>query len=215
MTLPDFLALAGRAGVDVLSLIALVGLLYRRRVTAPEMTLVFTALNIGLFVAISVIGEGDFKTGVGFGLFGLLSLVRLRSAAFTLRDIAYTFAALVLALVTGLPGRDVPSVVVLDLLVLVALWLVDGAAQHRPTRSVRLTLERVVTDTAELRRELVARLGTAPLSVAIDEVDWVRETTSVRARVYVDDPAMTSVEDPADDAPLEDEPGTEAADARR
>lgn len=200
MSLTDVLGLVGRAGVDVLALLALVGLLYRRRVTVPEMTLVFTALNIGLFVAISVIGAGDFKTGVGFGLFGLLSLVRLRSAAFTLRDIAYTFAALVLALVTGLPGRDIPAVIALDALVLVALWLVDGSDRlQRPTRSVRLTLEHVVTDSAQLRAELVARLGVEPVSVTLDEVDWVRETTVVRARVPVDDGSWVSPED-ADEA---------------
>ena len=34
-------------------MLVLVGVLYRRRVAAPEMTLVFTALNIGLFAAVS------------------------------------------------------------------------------------------------------------------------------------------------------------------
>ncbi len=187
MTLSDALALLGRAGLDVLSLLALVGLLYRRRMTSPEMTLVFTALNIGLFVAVSVIGTGTFPTGVGFGLFGLLSLVRLRSAAFTLRDIAYTFAALVLALVNGLPDRFVPVVLALDVLVLLALWLVDASARLTPTRVVRLTLERVFTDPVALRAELTERLGAEPVGLAIDDIDWVRETTRVTARVPVDD----------------------------
>ena len=49
----------------VLALIAVVavGLLYRRRVAAPEMTLVFTALNIGLFAAVSAIGSGTSRPG--------------------------------------------------------------------------------------------------------------------------------------------------------
>ena len=99
----DNLGGPARLGLDVLSMLVLVGVLYRRRAAAPEMTLVFTALNIGLFAAVSAIGSGEFPTGIGFGLFGLLSLVRLRSAAFTLKDVAYTFVALVLALVNGLP----------------------------------------------------------------------------------------------------------------
>ena len=88
MNLPDLLDFVGHLGVDVVSMLLLVGWLYRRRLAAPEMTLVFTALNIGLFAAVSSIGSGHFPTGVGFGLFGLLSLVRLRSAAFTLKDVA-------------------------------------------------------------------------------------------------------------------------------
>src|SRR5690348_10045571 len=114
MNVTDLLDLAGRLGLDVLAMLLLVGWLYRRRLAAPEMALVFTALNIGLFAAVSSIGSGHFPTGVGFGLFGLLSLVRLRSTAFTLKDVAYTFIALVLALVNGLPGRDLLLVVLLD-----------------------------------------------------------------------------------------------------
>ncbi len=203
MTLSDALGLAGRAGLDVLCLLALVGVLYRRRVTAPEMTLVFTALNVGLFVAVSVIGTGDFPTGIGFGLFGLLSLVRLRSAAFTLRDIAYTFAALVLALVNGLPGRNLPAVVALDLLVLVALWLVDESKRTQATRLVRLTLEQVFTDTDALHAELHRRLGTEPLGIAIDGIDWVRETTRVTVRLAMVEGAWTGPEQTALEEELE------------
>ena len=39
-------------GIDVLALFALVGWLYRRRAAAPEMTMVFVTLNIGLLVGV-------------------------------------------------------------------------------------------------------------------------------------------------------------------
>src|SRR5213596_3389425 len=71
-------------GIDVLALFTLVGWLYRRRAVAPEMTMVFVTLNIGLLAALTAITAGHFPAGVGFGLFGLLSLVRLRSAAFSI-----------------------------------------------------------------------------------------------------------------------------------
>src|SRR6476620_4023969 len=147
----------GRLGLDVGAMLVLVGVLYRRRAAAPEMTLVFTALNIGLFAAVSSIGSGNFPTGIGFGLFGLLSLVRLRSAAFTLKDVAYTFVALVLALVNGLPDRNLVLVVLLDLLLLVSFWVVDETRSRTPsTRLMRITLDTAVTDpdtaTAEVRR---------------------------------------------------------------
>ena len=179
MSFTEAMSLAGRAGLDVLALLVLVGVLYRRRLAAPEMTLVFTALNIGLFSAVAVIGTGDFPTGVGFGLFGLLSLVRLRSAAFTLKDVAYTFAALVIALVTALPGRNIGGAVALVLLVLTALWLTDTSRTAPPSRVMRLTLDRALTDPAEVRAELRSRLATEPLSVAIDDVDWVRELSLI------------------------------------
>ncbi|MEO7944110.1 MAG: DUF4956 domain-containing protein, partial [Marmoricola sp.] len=125
-------------GIDVLALFTLVGWLYRRRAAAPEMTMVFVTLNIGLHAALTAITAGHFPAGVGFGLFGLLSLVRLRSAAFSIKDVAYTFSALVLALVNGLPERHLVLVVVLNVLVLAAVWLVDDSKTRIPTRVLRL-----------------------------------------------------------------------------
>ncbi|HEX6874940.1 MAG TPA: DUF4956 domain-containing protein [Nocardioidaceae bacterium] len=181
------LAGIGRLGLDVASMLVLVGWLYRRRLAAPEMTLVFTALNIGLFAAVSSIGTGDFPTGIGFGLFGLLSLVRLRSTAFTLKDVAYTFVALVLALVNGLPERNLLLVVALDALLLGAMWVADESRSNRPTRVMRLTLDQALTDVEAATLELRRRLSVEPLSVAIDEVDLVRETTRLSVRYTVDD----------------------------
>ena len=187
---PDLFGTVARLGLDVLSMLLLIGWLYRRRLAAPEMTLVFTALNIGLFAAITSIGSGHFPTGIGFGLFGLLSLVRLRSAAFTLKDVAYTFVALVLALVNGLPDRNLVLVVLLDLLLLVSFWVVDETRSRTPsTRLMRITLDTAVTDpdtaTAEVRR----RVNVEPLSVMVEDVDLVRETTRVLVRHAVADTA--------------------------
>ncbi len=186
MNVTDLLDFAGRLGVDVVSMLLLVGWLYRRRLAAPEMTLVFTALNIGLFAAVSSIGSGHFPTGVGFGLFGLLSLVRLRSTAFTLKDVAYTFTALVLALVNGLPGRDLLLVVMLDVILLAAMWLVDETRSRQPvTRVVRVTLDHAVDGVEEAADAVRRRFDLEPLDVVLQEVDLVRETTRVAVRFAV------------------------------
>ncbi|MEU5309423.1 DUF4956 domain-containing protein [Streptomyces sp. NPDC021562] len=172
-----------RGGLDVLTLMILVGRLYRRRPSVPAMPLVLAALNVGLFAAMSTISSGKFPAGVGFGLFGILSLVRLRSAAFTLRDVAYTFVALVIALCTGLPHRQMWLVVVLDAVVLLAMLLVDDPKSYDPpTRTVKLTLDRIYPEPALIAHDVALRFGQAPLSVEVDEVDYVRETTRVSAR---------------------------------
>ena len=173
----------GRLGLDVVVLLLLVGVLHRRRSTLPEMALVLTSLNIGLFAAVTVIGTGDFPTGIGFGLFGLLSLVRLRSAAFTLKDVAYTFLALVLALVNGLPERNLALVLGLNLVVLAAVWVTDDSRRHAPSRRIRVVLDRAVFDEASARAALAERLSEPPVAVVIEDIDTVRDTTRVSALV--------------------------------
>ena len=172
-----------RGALDVIGLMLLVGWLYRRRPSAPAMPLVLAALNVGLFAAMSTISSGKFPAGVGFGLFGILSLVRLRSAAFTLRDVAYTFVALVIALCTGLPQRQTWLVVALGAAVLVAVLVVDDPSRYEPaTRTVKLTLDRIYPEPALIAQDVALRFGRTPLSVLVEEVDYVRETTRVLAR---------------------------------
>ncbi len=186
----------GRLGLDVVVLLILVGILHRRRSTLPEMALVLTSLNIGLFAAVTVIGTGDFPTGIGFGLFGLLSLVRLRSAAFTLKDVAYTFLALVLALVNGLPERNLGLVLGLNLVVLAAVWVTDDSRRQLPTRRVRVVLDRAVFDEASARAALAERFAAPPVAVVIEDIDTVRDTTRISALVE-STPAWWATRDPA------------------
>jgi hypothetical protein len=177
-----------RGGLDVVALMILVGWLYRRHRPATQMPLVLTALNIGLFAAMSSISAGKFPAGVGFGLFGMLSLVRLRSAAFTLRDVAYTFATLVIALCSGLPQRESWLMVALDALLLLAVLVVDATSTEQPTRVMKLTLDRLYANPGDLRRDVAARFGQEPLAVVVDEIDYVRETTRVSVRYLADAP---------------------------
>ncbi|MFJ3337493.1 DUF4956 domain-containing protein [Streptomyces sp. NPDC086766] len=186
-----------RGGLDVVALMILVGGLHRRRGSAPGIPLVLVALNLGLFAAMSTISSGKFPAGVGFGLFGILSLVRLRSAAFTLRDVAYTFVTLVVALCTGLPQRQHWLVIALVAAVLLAVLLVDAPGTETRTRTVRLTLDRIYPTPDLIAQDVALRFGQAPLSVAVDEVDYVRETTRVSARYPVTEqtgPAPTEPE---------------------
>lgn len=176
-----------QAGIDVVALMVLVGWLYRRRAPVPEMPFVLAALNIGLFAALTAISAGSFPTGVGFGLFGLLSLVRLRSTAFTLNDVAYTFVALVLALVTGLPERQLWLVAALSVGLLVTVLIFDESRTQPATRRMRLTLDQVYLDPGVARARVSDLLGFPVLGVVIDDIDLVRETTRVSVRYPVTD----------------------------
>lgn len=180
------LDLAGRFGLDVVSLLVMAGILYRRRSSAPEMPLVFTALNLGLFAAVTVIGAHDVPTRIGFGLFALLSLVRLRSAAFTLQDIAYTFVALVLGLANGLAAAPLPLIVAIDVVLLLALAVADESRGGPRTHVMRLTLNRAVLDPAQIRQEFADQLPASVVAVAIDAVDHVRGTTRISVRHELD-----------------------------
>jgi Domain of unknown function (DUF4956) len=182
----DTLDLLSRSGIDVLVMLILVGVLYRPQQSVASMPLVLTALNGGLFAALAAITSGDFAAGIGFGLFGLLSLLRLRSAAFTIKDVAYTFMSLILALVNGLPDRPLVLLGVINAALLLIVVVTDDTRSDPPTRVIRLILERAYSDPIEVRTLLDERLAVQIRSVVIDSIDYVRETTAVTV-LYVAD----------------------------
>jgi hypothetical protein len=166
-----------RFGLDLLACATLVYGLFLPRHRRMDLAVVYALFNVGLFLALVVISTGEVGIGVGFGLFAVLSIVRLRSEPFTNREIAYFFVAIVLALVCAVDLGSLPLAGVLVAVALVATWLIDHPRVSVPSRRVRVTLERAIGDDDALRRLVAERLGARVLDVTVVEVDYVRETT--------------------------------------
>src|SRR3954471_13209871 len=136
------------------ALAALVGQRRRRR----GLFVVYVTFNVALFCVLTVISERHIGPAVGFGLFALLSIVRLRSEPFSNQELSYFFCALALAIINGLRIQDRWVIVLLDVVVLITLFLVDHPAIYRRTARTRITLDSVLTEPAALRGELERRL---------------------------------------------------------
>src|SRR4051794_28555068 len=171
-----------RAAVDVVALLGLTAGLYARRHSGRELLMVYVCFNIGLFAALTMITTGKFPAGVGFGLFGVLSIIRLRSQTFSTAEIGYFFLALVLSLVNGLSGRNLVLSVALSAALLIAVYLADHPALHPTVHTARLTLARAYPDSPELRRAAEERLGGPVVELKVLEIDDVRDTTRVAVR---------------------------------
>jgi hypothetical protein len=162
-----------RFGLDLVACATLVYGLFLPRHRRMDLAVVYALFNVGLFLALVVIAHGEVGIGVGFGLFAVLSIVRLRSDPFTNRELAYFFVAIVLALVCAIDLGSLALTGVLAAAAVLATWVIDRV----PSRRVRVTLERAFSDEEALRRHLAERLGGRVLDVTVLEVDYVRETT--------------------------------------
>ena len=100
--------------------------LYFRRHRRADLLLAYVALNIGIFVAMSLLSKVRVDIALGFGLFAILSIIRLRSTSVTQQEVAYYFVALVLGLVNGLDIDDRRLVVLVNVLLLATMAVVDS-----------------------------------------------------------------------------------------
>jgi hypothetical protein len=175
--------LALRLAIDVAAVAALVFGLFHPRHRRMDLVVVYALFNVGVFLALSVIVAGELSMGVGFGLFAVLSIVRLRSEPFSNRELAYFFVALVIGLVCALDIGHPAYAGVLAGVALLAAWAIDHPRVSRPTRRLEVVLERTFPDDEALREHLRERLRAPVLEVTVHEIDYVRETTRVEVRL--------------------------------
>jgi hypothetical protein len=182
---PEF---ALRLALDLVAITVLTHLLFLKRHGGRDFRDTYVIVNVCVFSALTVIGTQKISAGVAFGLFAILSIVRLRSEPYDNVELAYFFGALTLALVNGFEGSKLALVATLDLLVLATVYVIDHRTLRTTTvRRRKVMLDSVETDVDALTSELSERVGVEIVSVAINEIDYVHGTTCVVVR-YVAGP---------------------------
>jgi hypothetical protein len=172
-------------GIDLLAVFLLAYMLYFRRHRRADLLLAYISLNIGIFVAMSLLNTVRVDIALGFGLFAILSIIRLRSSAVTQQEVAYYFIALVLGLVNGLGLDDRWLVGAMNVLLLGVMFIVDSKPLRERARRMDVTLDVVHPDDAALVADLERRLGGRVMHHEVNEVDYVRDTMVVDVRYRV------------------------------
>ena len=189
--MPDhLLALADVAAVLVLALAV-----YYPRHRRGDLVTAFIAVNVGVLAVTIALSSSAATVGLGLGLFGVLSIIRLRSAELGQHEIAYYFASLALGLLGGLGTADPRTAIGLMVLLVAVVAAADSRLLQRGARQQVVVLDSAITDEAALveRLELVldARVHRAvPL-----RVDLVDDATTVDVRYSPSPrPAMPAAE---------------------
>ena len=156
--------------------------LYFRRHRRRDLVVAFLGVNVGVMAVALVLGAATSTSlGLGLGLFGVLSIIRLRSTEISQREVAYYFAALALGLIAGI-GTDLLIAGGLMAMIVAALWVGDHPALLSRSRQQLITLDRGIADEAELRSELTSLLGGPIDQVTVTQLDLVRDLTVVDVR---------------------------------
>lgn len=180
MSLTHLAGLGWSFGLDIFIVTVLAFGLYYRRNRKLDLAGSFVAVNIGVFALVSLLaGMPSAAMGLGFGLFGILSIVRLRSAAIRHDEVGYYLVALVLGLVNGMAPKMALAAILLDVGLLAVMFVVDHPRWRRGTQCSSVMLDRVITDQDELAAELATRLDSQISRCETEAVNYVQDTTLV------------------------------------
>ena len=168
-------------GADLVAVVVLTGVYFRRH-RRRDLVVAFVGVNVGVLVVASSLGSGNIGAGLGLGLFGVLSIIRLRSTEIDQREVAYYFAALALGVLGALPGTVLWHAPALMALLLLAVVVGDHPRLLRHHHRQELVLDGALTDQVALVARLEQLLGARVHTVSVQRVDLVNDTTWVDVR---------------------------------
>ena len=184
MSTTAILYLANIVGILILTL----GLYFPRH-GRRDLVVAYLGVNIGIMAVSSVLLSTAVGAGLGLGLFGVLSIIRLRSDELAQHEIAYYFSALALGLLSGLGAEPVMALSLMAV-VLAGMFVADHGMLLRGYKR-EVVVDRAITDEATLIGYLQDRLGGTVKHLSVQRLDLVNDTTTVDVRYRDATPAVT------------------------
>lgn len=169
-------------GADVVAIGVLAYGIYFRRHFRGDLMLAYVALNLGVLAVTALLADSEAGLGLGLGLFGILSIIRLRSDSIAQEEVAYYFVSLAMGLIAGLHPEPLWTAPALSGLLVAVMFLVDHPRLMARTLRQTVTLEHAYPDMLQLRAALEQLLGAEVKRVVVSELDMVRDTTIADVR---------------------------------
>lgn len=185
-----------RIAIDVAAILTLVFAIYSPRHHRRDMVVSLLVLNIGVLGVSTVLSTADVNAGLGLGLFGVLSIIRLRSDELGQQEVAYYFTALGIGLLGGIAAGPDWLSPVLTVALLAAVFVGDHPRLYRSVRRQNVTLDRAITSEPVLVDTLESLLGATVLKIDVRRVDLVADTTAVEVRFRLNTIGSTDRESP-------------------
>ncbi|MEZ0446516.1 DUF4956 domain-containing protein [Cellulomonas sp. ICMP 17802] len=168
--------------LDLVAISALAFGVYFPRHRRRDLVVAYLGVNVGVLAVSAALAQSAVGAGLGLGLFGVLSIIRLRSTELTQHEVAYYFSALALGLLGGLAVTPVALNAALMVLVVVVMGVVDHPAMLRQYRQQTMVLDSAITDETALVAHLERLLGATVHTALVQRVDLVNDTTTVDVR---------------------------------
>ncbi len=169
-------------GADIVAVLVLALGVYFPRHRRGDLVTSFVAVNLGVLAVTTALTSNLASVGLGLGLFGILSIIRLRSTELGQHEIAYYFVALALGLLGGLGGDSPARSLTLMAVLVAALVVVDGRWLQQRAQQQMVVLDHAVADPEELRDRLELVLGAKVQRAVTLRLDLVNDSTTVDVR---------------------------------
>jgi hypothetical protein len=179
-------------GFNLVVALIIVRLIYYPSTHNKPYVFTFLAFNTVIFLVLSFMASIEIGIGVGFGLFGIFSILRYRTDPIPIREMTYLFVISALPLVNAAASNGTvwPQLLIGNLAVVTLLFILEKGWGFRYEASRQILYEEIELIAPERRAELKAdlerRTGLKIKRIIIGKVDFLHDVANIK--IYHDDP---------------------------
>jgi hypothetical protein len=173
--------------IDIAAVLLIISLIYYRNYKKMDYIFTFISFNLVIFVLTYVLNEVKISLGAAFGLFAVFSMLRYRTAGISMTDMTYLFIFIALGLISAIQ-LEYYELGILSGVIIAGTYLLDGNIlfKRELSKSIRYeNIELIRPENKEaLMEDLKKRTGLNIHRVAINRINFLRDTASIRVYYY-------------------------------
>ena len=176
--------------INILTMIVLIRYVYYNTYQKKDSFFTFFLLNFIVFLLAYMLDKtGGFNSiGSAFGLLAAFSLLRFRTETLTMKDMTYLFIIMALALINSVMKGSYLEIILLNVLIIVAVYVVDGNRLIRNQQSKTIeyySLEKIKPDQQDqLIAELRDRTGLDIQKIIVENIDFGKGKATIKIYFY-------------------------------
>jgi hypothetical protein len=157
----DYPLLLTTLGIDLVLLYLVAYVFFYKRHQRRDVFVAICLINVTLFVLGGALGTFTISIGVGFALFSVISIFRMRSTTLGWTEIVYLLVALAMGLTLGLPAYDLPVQSLYAGILALAVFIVDHprVLPQKISQRFSLATDYVEIEPAALKTRVEQQLG--------------------------------------------------------
>lgn len=176
-----------RLGLDLSLISLLVFGVYRAKAEDSQgYVFTFFVFNLVIFFICHLLAAVELSMGFAFGLFALFSILRYRTVTINIREMAFLFVVISVAIVNALPYRHLSwaELGLIDLVLLGGVALLHKFVYRQPIESLLVRYEKVHLLVPERRAELLddlrKRTGLEIHNIRVEQLNLMTDSADIR-----------------------------------
>lgn len=172
-------------GLNLATVFVLVAMVYYKRYHDKKGFVAFMLFNIFLFTVVFFLIRNDAVVSLGFAIFGILSLIRLRSNTYTKIEITYYFLAMSIAVLNGMVVTEhIPVMIAVNVLLLGCVYVFDHPALFSHShQTILYKLDSIppgiLHNPEQTKESLSTILSTTVTDYEIIEIDAIKDSVQL------------------------------------